>query len=276
MQSTINLKLQELKSWFNHHDSILIAFSGGVDSTLLAKVAFLSMGSNALAVTADSPSISRQDLANAKSLANLIGIDHLIIQTHEMENPDYLQNPSNRCYYCKSELFTTLTSLAKKRNIKTIVDGTNFDDLSDFRPGLTAATENDILHPFAELGLSKLDIRKISKHFDLPTADNPSSPCLSSRIAYGQPITLNKLSKIENAEIIIKQLTGIEILRVRDHGDIARIEVGPSERFLLLNESIMDKIDSKLKKLGFKFVTLELSGYKSGNLNKSSSKHEHR
>lgn len=268
MQSLITLKLQDLKSWFSNHDSVLIAFSGGVDSTLLTKIAFTSLGNKAIAVTADSPSIPRSELINAKSLSKLIGIKHLIIETNEMENPNYVKNPSNRCYYCKSELFSTLSNLAKEQNIQTIVDGTNIDDLSDFRPGLIAATENGIHHPFVELEITKLDIRKISKYLDLPTADKPSAPCLSSRIAYGQPITLETLSKIEKAEFIIKKITGIEVLRVREHGNLARIEVGQNERSLLLSESIIDKIDNELKKIGFQYVTLELSGYKSGNLNK--------
>mgnify|MGYP003325477220 FL=1 len=268
MQSTINSKLQDLESWFKDYDSVLIAFSGGVDSTLLAKAAFNSIGKKAVAVTADSPSIPRSELTNAKSLAQLIGIEHLVINTNEMENPDYVKNPSNRCYYCKSELFSTLSTLSKEKNIEIIVDGTNLDDLSDFRPGLTAANENQILHPFVDLKLTKNDIRNMSKHLQLPTADRPSAPCLSSRVVYGQPITLNTLSKIERAEALIKQLTGIEIIRVRDHNNIARIEVGRNERSLLFDELIMDKIDKELKNIGFKYITLELSGYKSGNLNK--------
>jgi uncharacterized protein len=185
-----------------------------------------------------------------------------------MDNPDYLKNSSNRCYYCKSELFSTLSDISKEKNIKVIVDGTNLDDLSDFRPGLVAADENKILHPFVDLEFTKVDIRNISKHLQLPTADRPSAPCLSSRVAYGQPITLQTLSKIERAEALIKELTGIEILRVRDHNNIARIEVGKNERSLLFDELIMDKIDQELKAIGFKYITLELSGYKSGNLNK--------
>ena len=195
MQSTINSKLHDLESWFKNYDSVLIAFSGGVDSTLLAKAAFISIGKKAIAVTADSPSIPRSELTNAKSLAKMIGIKHLIVHTNEMENPQYTQNPSNRCYYCKSELFSTLSNLSKEKDIEIIVDGTNIDDLSDFRPGLQAANENQIHHPFVDLKFTKLDIRNISKHLQLSTADRPSAPCLSSRVSYGQPITLKTLTK---------------------------------------------------------------------------------
>ena len=268
MQSAINSKLHDLESWFKNYDSVLIAFSGGVDSTLLAKAAFTSIGKKAIAVTADSPSIPRSELTNAKSLAKMIGIKHLVVNTNEMENPQYTQNPSNRCYYCKSELFSTLSNLSKKKDIEIIVDGTNIDDLSDFRPGLQAANENQIHHPFVDLKFTKLDIRNISKHLQLPTADRPSAPCLSSRVSYGQPITLKTLTKIEKAEAFIKELTGIEVLRVRDHNNMARIEVGKHERSLLFDEIIMDRIDKELKHIGFKYITLELSGYKSGNLNK--------
>ena len=270
MQSVVDIKLKELKKWFSIRDNVMVAYSGGVDSSLLAQVAYLTLGSKAIAVTSDSPSIARKDLEDAKELAHLIGIQHIVINTSEINNPDYFTNPKNRCYFCKEELFKTLKNLANQEGIETIVDGTNNDDLSDYRPGTKAGDLYKIQRPFVELKITKEEIREMSRLFNLPTADKPSSPCLSSRIAHGEIITLKKLNRIEKAENFIKQMTGIQILRVRDHGDIVRIEVGINERNLLLNEKLLDIVDYELKNMGFKYVTFELSGYSSGNINGNS------
>lgn len=270
MQSVIDVKLKKLKKWFSLRDNVIVAYSGGVDSSLLAQVAYSTLGSKAIAITADSPSIARKDLADAKELARSIGIQHIVVNTFEINNPDYFTNPENRCYFCKEELFRTIKNLAKQHGIKTIVDGTNNDDLSDYRPGTKAGDLFEIERPFVELEIGKEEIREISRSFNLPTADKPSSPCLSSRIVHGEVITLEKLNRIEKAENFIKQISGIQVLRLRDHGDIARIEVGINERNLLLNEKLLDMVDDELKNMGFKYVTFELSGYTSGSINGNS------
>ena len=270
MQSIVDIKLKELKKWFNIRDNVMVAYSGGVDSSLLAQIAYLTLGSKAIAITSDSPSIARKDLADAKELARSIGIRHIIINTFEIDNPDYFTNPENRCYFCKEELFLAIKTIAKQEGIETIVDGTNSDDLSDYRPGTKAGDLYGIQRPFVELKITKAEIREMSRSFNLPTADKPSSPCLSSRIAHGEIITFKKLNRIEKAENFIKQISGIQILRVRDHGDIVRIEVGTNERNLLLDEKLLDMVDCELKNMGFKYVTFELSGYTSGNINGNS------
>jgi uncharacterized protein len=268
MQRALSLRLEELLSWFSDKGSALVAFSGGVDSTLLAKTAYMSLGKNAIAVTADSPSIPREELEEAKQLAAKVGIRHLVIRTDELKNPDYVKNFPNRCYYCKKELFVKMKPLAEQMRIAIIVDGTNADDLKGHRPGALAEEEEGIRRPLAELGFGKDEIRALSKELGLPTADKPSLACLSSRFAYGEMITLSGLSQVEKAEKFIKELTGVKQLRVRNHGDIARIEVGRDERKLIFDEEIMDKIDAELKALGFTYVTIELSGYSTGSMNK--------
>lgn len=268
MQSTLSLRINELLNWFNDKGSILVAFSGGVDSTLLAKAAYMTLKEDAVAVTADSPSLPREELLEAKKLAAEIGIRHMVITTEELQNPDYIKNLPNRCYYCKKELFTKLNPLAAELGVQTVVDGTNADDLKGHRPGARAEEEEGIRRPLAELGFGKEEIRAISGILGLPTADKPSLACLSSRFAYGEMITLSGLSKVERAEEFIRKLTGVKQLRVRNHGDIARIEVGRDERHLFFDEQIMNKIDAKLRAFGFTFVAIDLAGYSAGSMNK--------
>ena len=261
--------MEELYQWFKSQESVLVAFSGGVDSSLLAKMAYLSLGEKSLAVSGESPSISQAELKETKIIAAEIGINHLIIKTNEINDKRYSSNTSNRCYYCKSELFTKLRNIAETKGYDTIVDGTNIDDIKEDRPGRIAGKENNVKSPFVELKLTKKDIRTLSKKLNMSTFEKPSSPCLSSRIATGIEVTEERLKKIEQSEIFIKNMLGVKILRVRDHGDTARIEIGKDERKLFFNEEILDIIDNELKKIGYKFVSFELSGYNSGNLSQN-------
>lgn len=228
----------------------------------------MSLGSSALAVTADSPSVARDEFEAAQRIAHEIGIEHIIVRTNELENPDYARNLPDRCYYCKKELFFWLKRIAEGRHIHVIVDGTNADDLvSGHRPGAIAEVEEGIRRPLAELGIRKDEVRSLSRYLNLSAADKPAEACLSSRIAYGEAITLSALTRVERAESAVRNLTGAKQIRVRQHGDLARIEVGRNERKLLLDERCLDEIDSRLKALGFKYVAFELGGYVSGSMN---------
>lgn len=261
--------MRRLNQWFKSQESVLVAFSGGVDSSLLAKIAYLSLGDKSLAVSGESPSLPQSELKETKRIAAEIGINHLIVKTNEINDKRYSSNPSNRCYYCKSELFTKLQNIAKTKGYNTIVDGTNVDDIKEDRPGRLAGKENNVKSPFVELNLTKEDIRILSRELKMSTSEKPSSPCLSSRIATGIEVTEERLKRIEQSEIVIRNIVGAKILRVRDHGDTARIEIGRDERKLFFNEEILDKIDSELKKTGYRFVSFELSGYSSGNLSQN-------
>jgi uncharacterized protein len=249
------------------YGSALVAFSGGIDSTLVAFLARVALGEKAMAVTADSPSIPAEELNDAKRLANEIGIKHLIIKTNELQDPNYVANPANRCYFCKKELAKELTELAEELGGYTVVDGTNAEDLKGHRPGASALSEKGVRRPLAEAGLTKTEVRALAKHLGLSNYDKPSMPCLSSRVAYGEVITPERLLKIERAENLIRSLTGVRELRVRDHGSVARVEVGPSERKVFFDEALLDHISNALRELGFVYVTLDMSGYRSGSMN---------
>lgn len=255
-------KLEKLRNIVRNLDSAIIAFSGGVDSSFLAKVCYDVLGSKCIAVTAVSETYPKEDLKSAKRIAKIVGIRHIIIRTNEMKSKKFSSNPKERCYYCKTELFSELRKLAKRMKIKNIVDGTNADDMKDFRPGLKAKEELEVISPLCLVELGKSEIRQLSKNMGLPTHDKPSSPCLASRIPYDSEVTLQKIKSIEEAESLIKKL-GYKTVRVRHHGDIARIEIGDKK----IDLKKLKAVSETIKKSGFKYVTLDLDGYRTGSLN---------
>ncbi len=259
-------KLEQLKTLFAEMEQALIAYSGGVDSTLVAKIAYDVLGDRAIAVTAVSPSLLSEELEDAQIQAAEIGIAHKIIQTHEMDNPNYTANPVNRCYFCKSELHDTLKPLAKQLGYPYVVDGVNADDLRDYRPGIQAAKERGVRSPLAEMGVTKAEVRQLSQQLGLPCWDKPAQPCLSSRFPYGEEITVGKLQRVGRAEIYLRRL-GWQNLRVRSEGDTARIELPPEKikEFVLTTD--LQAIISTFQSYGFVYVTLDLEGYRSGKLN---------
>jgi pyridinium-3,5-biscarboxylic acid mononucleotide sulfurtransferase len=259
-------KLDKLEALFSQMEQALIAYSGGVDSTLVAKIAYDVLGEKALAVTAASPSLLPEELEDAKIQALTIGIRHQVIETHEMENPNYTSNPVNRCYFCKSELHDTLKPLALQLGYPYVVDGVNADDLHDYRPGIQAAAERGAFSPLAEVGVSKLEVRQLSKQLGLPWWDKPAQPCLSSRFPYGEEITVAKLQRVGRAEVYLHKL-GWQNLRVRSEGDTARIELPPEHIKDFVQNTDLQLVVSDFQKLGFMYVTLDLEGYRSGKLN---------
>ncbi|MGD1850632.1 MAG: ATP-dependent sacrificial sulfur transferase LarE [Cyanophyceae cyanobacterium] len=261
-------KLQQLQALFHDQSKALIAYSGGIDSTLIAKVAYDVLGDRALAITAESPSLLPEDLEDARTQAAVIGIRHEIVQTHEMDNPNYTANPVNRCYFCKSELHDTLKPIALQRGYPYVVDGINADDLQDYRPGIQAAKERGARSPLAEVGITKAQVRELSRHLDLPWWDKPAQPCLSSRFPYGEEITVEKLRRVGRAEYYLRTL-GLRELRVRSEGDTARIEIPPSQIPSFVCETDLSQLTSKFQSFGFLFVTLDLEGLISGKLNRA-------
>jgi len=250
---------------------VMVAFSGGVDSTLVALLAKVALRDRAIAVTADSPSLPTSELREAKELAQRIGIKHIVVKTDELQDPNYVANPANRCYFCKKELGQKLLDLTKELGEYTIVDGTNAEDLKGHRPGAAALVEKGIRRPLAEAGMMKDEVRQLAKSLGLPNHDKPSMPCLSSRVAYGEIITPERLLRIERAETLIRSLTGVKELRVRDHGTVARVEAGARERSLFFDEQLLDRISGALRELGYVYVALDMTGYHSGSMNGISS-----
>jgi len=258
------IKMENLKDKLRRMGRVVIAFSGGVDSTFLVKVAYEVLGKNVIAVTAASSTYPKTELEEAKRLARLIGVRHIIVNSEETEVENFKRNPPNRCYYCKKELFSRLKEIAKKEKINYVLDGTNYDDLTDFRPGMKALRELNIISPLKDAKLTKEDIRNLSKLMNLDTWDKPACACLASRFPYGIRITKERLDRVEKAENVIRNL-GIRQLRVRYHNEIARIEVNKKDMQLLLEHS--DSIVKKFKELGFIYVTLDMEGYRTGSLN---------
>ncbi|MDF0551484.1 ATP-dependent sacrificial sulfur transferase LarE [Kamptonema sp. UHCC 0994] len=259
-------KLEQLQSLFRQMDRALIAYSGGIDSTLVAKIAFDVLGNRALAITAVSPSLLPEDLEDARIQALSIGIAHEEVQTQEMANPNYTSNPVNRCYFCKSELHDTLKPLAIERGYAYVVDGVNADDLKDYRPGIQAAKERGARSPLAEVNVTKLEVRELAKKLGLPWWDKPAQPCLSSRFPYGEEITVLKLQRVGRAEKYLRQL-GLKNLRVRSEGDTARIELPAEEIKEFVLSADLPEIVTIFQEFGFVYVTLDLEGYRSGKLN---------
>jgi uncharacterized protein len=260
-------KLRQLKKLFAEMEQALIAYSGGVDSTLVAKIAYDVLGDRALAVTAISPSLLPEELEEAKQQATKIGINHELVATKELNNPNYTANPVNRCYFCKSELHDTLKPLALQRGYPYVVDGVNADDLQDYRPGIQAAKERGARSPLAEIGVTKAEVREISRYLGLSWWDKPAQPCLSSRFPYGEEITISKLHRVGRAEIYLRKL-GYQNLRVRSQGDTAKIELPPEKikEFVLTVD--LPQLVTTFQDLGFIYVTLDLEGYCSGKLNR--------
>jgi uncharacterized protein len=259
-------KEQNLRRLMREMRTVLVAYSGGVDSAYLALIATQELGENAVCVTGISPSVSQIQRQEAKRIAEDFNFNFHTIETDELENPAYQANPTNRCFHCKTELYGKLSALAKEKKIEYVLDGTNTDDLGDYRPGKIAAMEKGVRSPLIEVGLSKNEIRQLSKIQNLSTWDKPASPCLSSRLAYGVPVTIERLSKVERGEEILRGF-GFREFRVRVHDEIVRLEIAPAEMEHALSLRMTEKLAEKFRKLGFKYVTLDLHGYRSGAMN---------
>ncbi len=261
-------KYKLLKDIIARKESAAVAFSGGVDSTFLLKVAKEVLDNKLLAITATSSTYPKRELNEAIKYAKDINVKHVIISSEELEIEGFAMNPKNRCYYCKKELYTKINDIALENNINCVFDGSNLDDVGDYRPGMQAADELGVVSPLKEAELTKSDIRELSKMLGLPTWNKPSFACLSSRFPYGNKITLSKLNMVDRAEQLLLDM-GLTQVRVRHHGEIARIEVDPSEREKFFNIDIMNNIGNELKKIGFTYVTLDLLGYRTGSMNET-------
>jgi uncharacterized protein len=259
-------KVEYLKHILKEMKTVLVAYSGGVDSTFLATVAYEALGPGMLAVLAYSPTYTAAERQEAEEIVRKVGFHYKTIESNEMDNTDFVANPPERCYFCRMSLFAELKEIADKEGLAWIVDGMNYDDLSDYRPGRKAAEESGVRSPLIEAELTKEEIRRLSREKGLPTWNRPASPCLASRIPYGTPITLETLQLIAEGEQFLHNL-GLGQLRLRHHGDIARIEVDEEEMGIILKDEIRRKIIQKLKSLGYRYVTLDLVGYRTGSLN---------
>lgn len=266
LSSPAQEKMTWLRDHLQHMGSLIVAYSGGVDSAFLAAAANEVLGSRALAVTADSPSLAPAELRDAVALAEQLGLNHRVIKTHEVEREDYQANSPNRCFFCKDELYTHLTGFASAEGYAWVANGTNVDDLGDFRPGQNAAKEYRVISPLVEAGLTKAEIRELSHDMGLPTWDKPAQACLSSRIPYGSRVTVEALTRIGKAEEHLRSL-GFRQLRVRHHDTIARIEVGPEDFAILLADDVRQNVTHYFRSIGYAYVTMDLDGFRSGSMN---------
>lgn len=259
-------KEEQLREIFRELESVIVAYSGGVDSSYVAYVANAELGPRAVCITGESASLPAFQRTEIDRVVERFGFQHEVIQTDELENPSYRANNSDRCFFCKDELYTKLETVARGRGIRTIVDGSTVDDLGDYRPGRRAAAQHAVRSPLIEVGLSKTEVRELSRRATLPTWDKPASPCLSSRIAYGTTVTIERLSKVDRGEEILREF-GFREFRVRHHDQLVRLEISTAEMDQILRKEVFHELATRFRELGFKYVTLDLEGFRSGSMN---------